>query len=306
MPGTPAQVLVALEGPIRFAPRLFLACLFLASGAQGFDRIYLSSTHCIREWSQIPAFQLITVDVMAHSTDGFTTAEFALTGFSAPLFVTFTPNPAAIEATGDPAAGGARIVFEACQTDPVLLYTATVFAWASITPAFGLASPASPVDPQFPCPNLTRCDNVAKVCLATGSLLPSAEQVVLAPGNPQPADGAVNVRLEAQLSVTSGGCCHAMFSPCFSLWFGTDSGPPFLGGMWTYDRLLQPGPFAPATRYYWRVQVNSCTVATGPVWSFHHRAAHRRRADDVGTHQADSPRLAPVGRWSGGAMRPRA
>jgi hypothetical protein len=92
--------------------------------------------------------------------------------------------------------------------------------------------------------------------------------IVAAPGqasNPSPADSAVDVDIDADLSWTPGSG-----STSSDVYFGTDSTPDsgeFQGNQTatTYD----PGTLANGATYYWRVdEVNAGGTTTGTVWSF--------------------------------------
>jgi hypothetical protein len=99
--------------------------------------------------------------------------------------------------------------------------------------------------------------------ILTGNWL---EGVIVEPpgqaSNPNPADGATNVDLNADLSWTAGS-----FAESHDVYFGTSSSPPFIQNQTaaTFD----PGTMAPSTTYYWRIdEVNSWGTTTGTVWYF--------------------------------------
>ena len=81
--------------------------------------------------------------------------------------------------------------------------------------------------------------------------------------NPSPADGALNVALNASLSWTAGARADS-----HDVYFGTSSPPPFAGNQpgTSFD---PPGDLAINTLYYWRIdEVNDFGTTTGTPWSF--------------------------------------
>jgi len=81
-------------------------------------------------------------------------------------------------------------------------------------------------------------------------------------GGPDPADGATGVSTTAVLTWTAG--THAA---SHDVYFGTTQPGTFRGNQagTTFD----PGPLAPNTTYYWRIdEVNAAGTTTGTVWSF--------------------------------------
>jgi phosphatidylserine/phosphatidylglycerophosphate/cardiolipin synthase-like enzyme len=85
----------------------------------------------------------------------------------------------------------------------------------------------------------------------------------VAPGNPNPANGATGVSVAPQLTWST-----APAGTTFNVAFGTTNPPPQVAtGLTTSS--YQPGALAQSTTYYWRVTAvsNSGTTA-GPVWSF--------------------------------------
>ena len=87
----------------------------------------------------------------------------------------------------------------------------------------------------------------------------------LAPTNPDPADGASGVSVDADLSWSSGGR-----TTTYDVYLGTDATP---------DRdehqaevgttMFDPGTLAPGTQYFWRVDaINAVGTTEGAVWSF--------------------------------------
>ncbi|MHC4396768.1 MAG: DNRLRE domain-containing protein [Planctomycetota bacterium] len=112
-----------------------------------------------------------------------------------------------------------------------------------------------------------RIDEVNGGGTTTGTVW-SFTTIIAAPGqasNPSPADSAVDVDIDADLSWTPGSG-----STSSDVYFGTDSTPDsgeFQGNQTatTYD----PGTLANGATYYWRIdEVNAGGTTTGTVWSF--------------------------------------
>ncbi len=83
-----------------------------------------------------------------------------------------------------------------------------------------------------------------------------------AAGDPQPADGATDVSLNANLSWAAGNG-----APAHDVYFGTVSPGTFRGRQ--VEVAFEPGPLEVNTTYYWRIdEQNAQGTATGPVWSF--------------------------------------
>ena len=80
--------------------------------------------------------------------------------------------------------------------------------------------------------------------------------------NPNPANGAMNVSTNADLSWTAdpNAVSHDVY-------FGTTSPPPFIINQTA--TIFDPGTMAGNTRYYWRIdEVNPSWTTTGTVWTF--------------------------------------
>jgi hypothetical protein len=83
-----------------------------------------------------------------------------------------------------------------------------------------------------------------------------------AASDPSPANGAVNVLVNASLSWTvgSGATSHDVY-------FGTSNPPGFKGNQG--GNSYNPGALSISTTYYWRIdEKNSAGTKTGTVWSF--------------------------------------
>lgn len=81
-------------------------------------------------------------------------------------------------------------------------------------------------------------------------------------GNPNPEDGDLTVKLDADLSWTAG--CNA---ESHDVYFGTSNPPAFIGNQTatTYDT----GTMTYSTMYYWRInEVNPSGTTTGTIWIF--------------------------------------
>jgi len=88
------------------------------------------------------------------------------------------------------------------------------------------------------------------------------------PGNPSPADGAVNIPIDIDLS-WSGGDPDAGDTVTYDVYFGTDSNPPMVSNdqlETTYD----PGTLDYSTLYYWRIVAKDEHGASNEseVWCF--------------------------------------
>jgi len=88
------------------------------------------------------------------------------------------------------------------------------------------------------------------------------------PSNPSPANGAVNVNINADLSWT-GGDPDPEDTVTYDIYFGTTSPPPILvygHPNTTYD----PGTMNQNTKYYWKIVAwdNFGESAAGPIWNF--------------------------------------
>jgi hypothetical protein len=144
---------------------------------------------------------------------------------------------------------------------------------------FGTGSPGTPqgnqagttFDPGTLANNTTyfwRIDEVNGSGTTTGAVwsfttgaLPGAAS------NPSPANGAVNVSTNADLSWTAGAGTSSN-----KVYFG-QSNPPGLVGTQTGNS-YDPGTLAGSTTYYWRIdEVNAFGTTTGTIWSFTTEAA---------------------------------
>jgi len=80
--------------------------------------------------------------------------------------------------------------------------------------------------------------------------------------NPNPANGATNVSISADLSWTAGSNAVS-----HDVYFGTTSPPPFIHNQ--TSTTFNPGTMASYTTYYWRIdEVNPSGTTTGTVWTF--------------------------------------
>ena len=80
--------------------------------------------------------------------------------------------------------------------------------------------------------------------------------------NPDPADGATYIDINADLSWTAG-----TDAALYDVYFGTSEPPPFICNLTatTFD----PGTLAEASKYYWRIDsVNGWGQTDGEVWMF--------------------------------------
>lgn len=81
-------------------------------------------------------------------------------------------------------------------------------------------------------------------------------------GNPNPADGATSVDLDADLSWKAG-----LGATSHDVYFGTSSPPPFIGNQ--TDTIYDPGTMDYDTMYYWRIdEVGAYGTTIGLAWSF--------------------------------------
>jgi hypothetical protein len=89
-----------------------------------------------------------------------------------------------------------------------------------------------------------------------------------APVLPSPADDAIDLPLDQDLSWTGGESQCASLTATYDVYFGTTSPPPFShnnGSAKAWD----PGALASKTTYYWRVVAKDANGSTsGPEWSF--------------------------------------
>ena len=80
--------------------------------------------------------------------------------------------------------------------------------------------------------------------------------------NPNPADGATGIGINADLSWTAG-----VDATSHDVYFGTTDPPAFI---WNRTaKTFDPGTMTIRTTYYWRIdEVNAWGKTTGTVWSF--------------------------------------
>jgi hypothetical protein len=112
-----------------------------------------------------------------------------------------------------------------------------------------------------------RIDEINVAATTTGNLWSFTTEVAAAgkASNPNPADSAADVSVDATLSWTAGSG-----STSSNVYFGTDSTPDsgeYKGNQTaaTFD----PGTLATGTTYYWRIdEINASGTTTGTVWSF--------------------------------------
>jgi hypothetical protein len=88
------------------------------------------------------------------------------------------------------------------------------------------------------------------------------------PSNPSPANGAVNVNINADLSWT-GGDPDPGDEVTYDIYFGTTSPPPILVYGHTTNS-YDPGTLNQNTKYYWKIVAwdSFGESATGPIWNF--------------------------------------
>jgi len=87
------------------------------------------------------------------------------------------------------------------------------------------------------------------------------------PSSPNPANGAVNVDIEKDLSWTGGGSPGTTIT--YDVYFGTAATPPIVvhnQSSTTYN----PGTLGYSTKYYWKIVAwdQNQNSAAGPIWSF--------------------------------------
>ncbi|MCJ7575495.1 MAG: right-handed parallel beta-helix repeat-containing protein [Dehalococcoidia bacterium] len=94
------------------------------------------------------------------------------------------------------------------------------------------------------------------------------------PGNPSPADDAIGVSINADLSWT-GGDPDLGDTVTYDVYFGTNETPPLKQTIGPYpaaqsSMTYDPGPLAGATTYYWKIiATDSHGISTeGPLWDF--------------------------------------
>lgn len=254
---------------------LLLGAVLLSSATYGQSQsIYVEASGCLNDPSNplllhLPGFQpAFPIEIRAYAPLGAQYFEFSIPGFTAEagiLLVNVVPNPEASFADGNPFAEGARILFTACQSEPVTLYTATVFVLGSTASVRWTVAPhSSPSEPvAATCAIAGPCGGGSASCINAGP----PRTPTLAPYSPFPADGATGVPLHPSLfAYWNTGTCNCLGVPCTALYFGVDPDPPLFFAL--CDMPWPELDLAPSTTYYWRVSVDFCGFVVGPVWSF--------------------------------------
>jgi hypothetical protein len=216
------------------------------------------------------------------SGDVFQGAEFSVRGFPAIGYaIQATPSPQATLVLGDPFTAGVNIGFDTCHEGVVVLYT------VEITKLQEDAEPVTgsidrhyfPSDPDFQwCPVVIGCEPLyTSQCDIGPGRTSIGGPVVGNASQPDPADGATDVPLTADLSAQIEGpfwepCCVADGIPHVRVYFGTEVDPP-LAETFEYAWALasyEPGMLMPFTTYHWRISWyrGLCGFGTGPLWSF--------------------------------------
>jgi hypothetical protein len=228
---------------------------------------------------EIPAGESRAWFIVAHPNDlgGMDGAEFRVTGWPAGYVHTVTANPAAAVAIGDPLGNGCNIALGSCETsETVLLYTVQTFNPGSApSGSFAIEQHAFPSNPNFQCPvvmntfcspplNTTACASAGIAFLNQSAGTP--------PSNPSPADAAIGVALDAQLSWDAGhpGNQCAIGIPSHRVYFGSSADPPLVGEVDPLSNtVFDPGALLPNTTYHWRIEaIDTGFGISGPVWSF--------------------------------------
>jgi len=111
-----------------------------------------------------------------------------------------------------------------------------------------------------------RIDEINTACTTTGAVWSfTTEAAPQPPGqasNPDPADSATNVSINADLSWTAGSG-----STSSDVYFGTTSPGTFQGNQ--TETTFDPGTMANDTTYYWRIdEINEVGTTAGTVWNF--------------------------------------
>ena len=106
------------------------------------------------------------------------------------------------------------------------------------------------------------------------TVIPIPNQPPDQPGNPSPADDAIGVSINADLSWT-GGDPNPTDTVTYDIYLGTNATPPFKETIGPYPAMqysvtYDPGPLDGATTYYWKIIAtdSSNVSAEGPVWDF--------------------------------------
>ncbi len=110
--------------------------------------------------------------------------------------------------------------------------------------------------------------------------------------NPDPADGATDVSVNADLSWTAGSGATS-----HDVYFGQTTSPPFIQNQagTTYD----PGTLSEVTTYYWRIdEVGPGGTTTGNVWSFTTAAPSEWISQDIGSPGVAGSASETAGTWT--------
>lgn len=163
---------------------------------------------------------------------------------------------------------GVAIAFGTCLTEPIHVQTITVFAELP-PPSDSCCTMVALPHPQVASGEIEFVDCSLTRLFGTGS--PgyigdeNAPPIVT---DRQPADGAESQPTDVQLQWTSWSC--SPFPLTHNVYFGTTPAPPQVAidySLRTYD----PGPLAPNTTYYWKIDawhLGPGGTSTSPVWSF--------------------------------------
>ena len=110
-----------------------------------------------------------------------------------------------------------------------------------------------------------RIDQVSKWGVTSGQLwsfTTSPPPPVLNASGPNPADGAMNVSIIADLSWKAG-----YDATSHDVYFGTSNPPPFVYNQ--TSTTFDPGTMAYSKTYYWRIdEVDDSSTTTGEIWKF--------------------------------------
>jgi len=210
-------------------------------------------------------------------------AEFRITGLptgGAELVSTWSNDPSALLALGTPF-DGLQLTFALCQSD-LHLGTFTFLALADAAPFYEVGFEAHPMpsNPSFTCPLVFQCDGPAFTAVCADPVrffLETTPGAVRTPSDPTPADAAVDVPRDTQLSIGYLG----QDSSCglgvawHNLYFGTSADPPLVANSEfctpaCYANPYDPGPLQPETTYYWKLEFcgQDAICSASNVWSF--------------------------------------